>query len=653
MNFSKIGIQGYSLGSLHLNSEEFVWTSADKSSSKKLKWADVSHATWAQFGDYCHLRLFMKNDLPPVRLDGFSKSQYSEVEKFLAEQDLELSKDRINCGGGNYGKIDVLGDIVRFSAENRTLFDLNVKDISQCVMPGVKKSNDVELQLHESDATDQTEDTLVAIRVTLPEKDDDMDEPSPAENLQMSVMERANIHDVKGKVLVEFNENQGTFDFPRGRYSIEMYSHFMRMHGTRYDYKIQYNDISKLFLLEKPDERYVAFVVSLDKPIRQGQQKYQHLVLRTTKDEATILVNMSSEDLQNKYNGNLNSEMTGPLHNLVAKIFKVLADKAVYVTGKFSSNNGAKSVKCALGANEGHLYPLNKSFIFIHKPTCIIGFDEIESVEFQRYGGAQGAGVTRNFDLCVAPKSVAGETTKPYVFSGIDRAEYTSLYSFLSTKKLRIKNIKQSGNDGSMLQLGNLDDHDPYKAVLDEDQDEDDEESEDDADYAPGAQGGSDVESSSESEGDDDDSDIVPQEKSKKRSGTSSGSTSGLKKQRVKASGSGSSKAGPGPKKRAKKDKNAPKGASSAYMQFSQAKRAEAKEANPDMKPTEISKVLGEQWGKMDAAAKAPYNERAQADKERYRREKDAYDSKMATGTTAEGSQSRASAGSDDSAEDA
>lgn len=82
----------------------------------------------------------------------------------------------------------------------------------------------------------------------------------------------------------------------------------------------------------------------------------------------------------------------------------------------------------------------------------------------------QGAGVTRNFDLCVAPKSVAGETAKPYVFSGIDRSEYTSLYSFLSTKKLRIKNIKQSGNDKAMLQLGDLDDHDPYKAALDDDQ---------------------------------------------------------------------------------------------------------------------------------------------------------------------------------------
>ena len=42
------------------------------------------------------------------------------------------------------------------------------------------------------------------------------------------------------------------------------------------------------------------------------------------------------------------------------QIFKVLSKKAVYVTGKFSSNNGAKAVKCALGANEGHLYPLNK-----------------------------------------------------------------------------------------------------------------------------------------------------------------------------------------------------------------------------------------------------------------------------------------------------
>lgn len=34
------------------------------------------------------------------------------------------------------------------------------------------------------------------------------------------------------------------------------------------------------------------------------------------------MVNMSAEDLQTKYDGNLNSEMVGPLHNLIAKVRK-------------------------------------------------------------------------------------------------------------------------------------------------------------------------------------------------------------------------------------------------------------------------------------------------------------------------------------------
>ena len=55
---------------------------------------------------------------------------------------------------------------------------------------------------------------------------------------------------------------------------------YVTAHISKYDYKIQYEDISKLYLLEKPDDRYTAFVISLDKPVRQGQQRYQHLVLQ-------------------------------------------------------------------------------------------------------------------------------------------------------------------------------------------------------------------------------------------------------------------------------------------------------------------------------------------------------------------------------------
>lgn len=53
------------------------------------------------------------------------------MEKFLSGLDIRLSKDRINCGGGNYGELEVLDNIVRFSSENRCdhsrpeIFELN------------------------------------------------------------------------------------------------------------------------------------------------------------------------------------------------------------------------------------------------------------------------------------------------------------------------------------------------------------------------------------------------------------------------------------------------------------------------------------------------------------------------------------------------
>lgn len=43
----------------------------------------------------------------------------------------------------------------------------------------------------------------------------------------------------------------------------------------------------------------------------------------------------------------------------------------------------------------------------------------------------------------------------------------------------------------------------------------------------------------------------------------------------------------------------------------------QVKEENPDMKITEISKVLGARWREMDEKQKAPYQKKADADKAR------------------------------------
>jgi hypothetical protein len=59
----------------------------------------------------------------------------------------------------------------------------------------------------------------------------------------------------------------------------------MKVHGKTFDYKILYTNISRLFLLPKPDQRHYFFVISLDSPIKQGQTRYPHLVMQFPKEE--------------------------------------------------------------------------------------------------------------------------------------------------------------------------------------------------------------------------------------------------------------------------------------------------------------------------------------------------------------------------------
>ncbi|GAN07545.1 non-histone chromosomal protein 6 [Mucor ambiguus] len=75
-------------------------------------------------------------------------------------------------------------------------------------------------------------------------------------------------------------------------------------------------------------------------------------------------------------------------------------------------------------------------------------------------------------------------------------------------------------------------------------------------------------------------------------------------------------------KKRGKKDPNAPKRGLSAYMFFSQDKRAQVKEENPEASFGTLGKLLGEKWKAMSDEEKKPYVDKAEADKKRYEDEK-------------------------------
>ena len=73
------------------------------------------------------------------------------------------------------------------------------------------------------------------------------------------------------------------------------------------------------------------------------------------------------------------------------------------------------------------------------------------------------------------------------------------------------------------------------------------------------------------------------------------------------------------PWKRAKKDPSAPKRPMSAFLYFSQGKRSQIKKQNPEMKNTEISRLLGEMWRNAKPEEKDPHIAKEKAEREKYK----------------------------------
>ena len=64
----------------------------------------------------------------------------------------------------------------------------------------------------------------------------------------------------------------------------------------------------------------------------------------------------------------------------------------------------AKAVACAQKSNAGHLFCVEKYFVFVVRPTTIIKFEDIRTVQFSRTGQI-GGGSMATFDLEVELRS--------------------------------------------------------------------------------------------------------------------------------------------------------------------------------------------------------------------------------------------------------
>lgn len=642
LQFNGIGLAGSTVGTVAFKADGLEWRDRAGMTKEVLK-ENMQSLHWSVFGGKGHVRVTLKDE-SQWRLDGFARTDEDAISKFASENfGQTLIQAQVHSGGGNYGNISLEGSskksILLTSISGKPIFELPLvslysdtfciisppclvpldsfffcsnfssiqshntnklqDNVALCVVP-TSNRDEMEVQFRESDNADKEEDGLAQITFHFAPQQDENEEESAAEIFKKAVMNSGIIQSMKDKVIVEFTKDEGNFVTPRGKYGIQMTATHMHMQGAQYFYKIKYTDINSLFLLPKPDGGRMAFVISLEKPIRQGTQKYQHLVIETHKVEHTKEVNLTPDEIKDEYEG-LSPSMTMPMSSLMAKIFKILSQTAVYVPKSFASSRELPCVRCNIKASDGLLYPLAKSLIFINKPTIILSYSDIESVEMLRYEDTSG---TRNFDLKVTMKANASSEGKDFVFQAIDRTEYSFLYDFLESRQVKMLNDKVSSADARKAGLA---------AMLGEEDDDDDSE-EDDGDYEGGSQ--SDIDDSS----DDSDSD------SDNESGGSDGEKKKKKKKRDREEKASSKrpkeKKSPKPKKARKaKDKNAPKKALSAFMFFCNSERSKIRAEQPSLSITEVSKILGERWKELSSDDKKPFEEQAKEDKERYSEE--------------------------------
>eukprot|EP00178_Gracilaria_changii_P000950 TRINITY_DN1126_c0_g1_i1.p3 TRINITY_DN1126_c0_g1~~TRINITY_DN1126_c0_g1_i1.p3 ORF type:complete len:494 (+),score=76.60 TRINITY_DN1126_c0_g1_i1:4098-5579(+) len=473
LSFNSISTAGQALasGTLRLSRAGFAWRAKDSSRNLSVASTDLLKVEWLRGGRGHQLKLSLRGG-STLRLEGFRAPDYSSIGTFVSEHLGGKTLTRVNqaCRGWSWGELDVTsgtasnlifrtggGSNVRTKAlQFEEAFEIPLGKVANVQLPGHAK--ELALDFHVDDTAGKMDEELVEMRFYIPEEED-------AKKVYEQVKARADTSAFAGESLCSFT-HMGVA-VPRGRYDVDMYANYIKLRGKAVDFKILYSSIIRLFLLPKPDNVMVSFVMSLDPPIRQGNTMYPHLVFQFDTEEKTrVDLPISAQDLQNKYKGKLNETENGYTWRVFSKVLKNLSATPLHVPKSFKNTEGSSGVRTALGANEGFLFFLETCCFFVNKPPTCIRYDDIDFVEFRRMD------LERRFDLFIAMTTGTNQT---HLFTNIERSEFEPIFTFLhDTKKVHVEGAEQLKRTGGRQQVRMMDG-------------EDDSESDDD-DFDPDAQ---------------------------------------------------------------------------------------------------------------------------------------------------------------------
>ncbi|PHJ20159.1 structure specific recognition protein [Cystoisospora suis] len=458
-----------------MSGDLFGWKNRKTGSVHQYKASDIVRAQWLHTGsDAYQLRILLaphKND-QIVRFDGFHEKNYVELRRHFEEVfNVKLLRVQQAHRGWHWGNVQMDGNNLRFTVGGLPGLDLHAQEIAQVTTPS---KNDLAIELIQDDTRDQAEDQLLEIRFYQPFTGDE-DAEGALQQLKQKLVKKSGVAETKMDSIALLNDVP--LLVPRGRYEIDIGRRALKFHGKSYDYTIQYSSINRMFLVPRPNSPHVNFILSLENAMRQGQTSYPFVVMQFDSDAVqSVEVNLEENELTQR---GLEKLLEGKTFDVVTRLFRALVGKSVIVPGDFKSVKQQFGITCSHRAQSGHLYPLNRSFLFIVKPVIFIRYDDVVSVEFSR----TGASTTNRFFAFTVSVRGGGE----FEFTSIDRNEYLPLVEFLQGKGIRIKNqeVPEGGGRGVALEAADLpsdddEDDDDYHAGASDSEEEDEDFREDD-----------------------------------------------------------------------------------------------------------------------------------------------------------------------------
>ncbi|EOY03382.1 High mobility group isoform 3 [Theobroma cacao] len=589
-NISLGGRGGTNPGQLKIYSGGILWKKQGGGKAVEVDKSDILGVTWMKVPRTNQLGVKIKDGLY-YKFTGFRDQDVASLTNFFQNNcGITPEEKQLSVSGRNWGEVDLNENMLTFLTGSKQAFEVSLADVSQTQLQG---KNDVILEFHVDDTTGANEkDSLMEISFHVPNTNTqfvgDENRP-PAQVFREKIMSVADVGAGVEEAVVTF-EGIAILT-PRGRYSVELHLSFLRLQGQANDFKIQYSSVVRLFLLPKSNQPHTFVVVTLDPPIRKGQTLYPHIVLQFETDYVVQSTLSLNEDLLNtKYKDKLEPSYKGLIHEVFTTILRGLSGAKVTKPGKFRSCQDGYAVKSSLKAEDGVLYPLEKSFFFLPKPPTLILHEEIDYVEFERH--AAGGSNMHYFDLLIRLK-----TEQEHLFRNIQRNEYHTLFDFISSKGLKIMNLGDvRTTDGVAEILQNEDDDavDPHLERIKNEAGGDESDEEDEDFVIDKDDGGSPTDDSGDEESDASESGDEKEKPAKKVPRKEASSSKATKKKARDGEDDGKKK-----KQKKKKDPNAPKRAMSGFMFFSQMERENVKKSNPGIAFTEVGKVLGDKWKKM------------------------------------------------------